>query len=306
MRIAVLGAGALGSIFAGTLAAETSVELVGHENPHLSAVIDEGLTVVRPDGSRETHDISATADHGAVDDADLLILAVKSYDTESAMADVEPYLDAVDVLTLQNGLGNVETIREFVPENDVLAGTTTNGAFIEEPGVVRHTGWGQTRIGRVWARNDAVVDHIAAVFRAVGFETTVEREVRRSIWKKVLVNVGINPTTALSRVQNGALVADEPGRRLLESAVREAESVANAEGYEFREDPVETARTVASETAANRSSMLQDIEQGSRTEIGSLNGAIVDIGEDHGIQVPVNRTLTDCIRLLESGQEYKT
>ena len=306
MRIAVLGAGALGSVFGGTLAAEIPVTLVGHENPHLSAILDDGLTIVRPDGSRERPDIAVTADHAAVDDADLVIVAVKSYDTESAMADVAPYLDAVDVLTLQNGLGNVEAIREVVPENDVLAGTTTNGAYIEQPGVVHHTGWGGTRIGRVWARNDAVVDHLAATFRAVGFETSVERDVERAIWEKVLVNVGINPITALTGVKNGALVSADAGERLLEAAVREAEAVANADGHEFRDDPVDTTRRVASETAQNHSSMLQDVDKGSRTEIDSLNGAVVDRAAAHGIEVPVNRTLTDAIRLLQSGPEYKT
>ncbi len=303
MRIAVLGAGALGSVLGGTLAAEIPVTLVGHENPHLSAILDDGLTLVRPDESRESPDLTATSDHAVVENADLVIVAVKSYDTESAMADVAPYLDAVDVLTLQNGLGNVERIREYVLEKDVLGGTTTNGAYIEAPGVVHHTGWGGTRIGRVWARNDAVVDHIAATFRAVGLETSVESDVQRAIWEKVLVNVGINPITALTGVRNGALVSDGPGKRLLEAAVREAEAVANAEGHKFNADSVETTRKVASRTARNRSSMLQDVENQSRTEIDSLNGAVVDRARKQGLEVPVNRTLADAIRLLQSAFE---
>lgn len=299
MRFAVLGAGALGSVLAGTLAAEHSVTLVGHESPHLGAIRDSGLTVERPNGSTESHRLDATQDHGAVSDADVLIVAVKAYDTVAAMDDVEPYLGDVDVLTLQNGLGNAETIQTVVPPERVIAGTTTNGAYVGEPGVAHHTGWGETTIGRLWAENDERVGTLAAAFRSVGFETSVTADVGRAIWQKVLVNVGINPITALAGVQNGALVEVGPGRRLLEAAVREAEMVANQEGHEFERDPVAVTMDVARETADNWSSMRQDVERGSQTEIGALNGAIVELAEGHDLAVPVNNTLVDLVRLME-------
>lgn len=302
MRFAVLGAGALGSVLAGTLAAAHPVTLVGHESPHLSAIRDSGLTVERPDGSRESHQIDATQDHGSVSDADILVVAVKAYDTATAMEDVEPYLRDVDVLTLQNGLGNAETIRSVVPAERVIAGTTTNGAYVGDPGVVHHTGWGETTIGRLWADNDEIVEALAAAFRSVGFETSVTADVARAIWRKVLVNVGINPITALAGVQNGALVEEGPGQRLLEAAVSEAETVANEEGYEFDRDPVTVTKDVARDTADNWSSMRQDVERGSRTEIGALNGAIAERAAAHDLPVPVNKTLVDLVRLLEQGR----
>lgn len=301
MRIAVLGAGALGTLFAGSLAAERPVTLVGRDDEHLHAIADDGVQIRRPDGSTERYAVDATADHAAVSDADILLIAVKSYDTEAAMADVEPFLERPDVLTLQNGLGNAETIREFVHEEHILAGTTTNGAVIDEPGTVDHTGRGTTTIGRMWTRNDALVDHLAATFRQVGLETTVVDDVERAIWEKVLVNVGINPLSALSRVSNGQIIAVPAGERVLETAVEEAHRVARADGHQFDRDPVQVTRQVASDTGPNRSSMLQDVERGSRTEIDALNGAVVDRAARHDIGVPVNRTLTDCIRLLESG-----
>lgn len=303
MRFAVLGAGALGSVLAGTLAREHDVALVGHESPHLDAVGRNGLRVERPDGSVETHSIEASTDHSQVAGADVLVIAVKAYDTGTAMQDVEGSLSESDVLTLQNGLGNLETIAEYVPRGRVIGGSTTIGAYVAEPGLVRHTGWGRTAIGRPWDGNDQTVESVATSFRDVGFETSVEPDIHREIWQKVLVNVGINPITALTRRPNGELLDGGPGQRLLEAAVAEAHRVAAAEGHEFDEDPLARTESVARETGPNRSSMLQDITQGSRTEIEALNGAVVERAADHGIDVPVNRTLVDLVRLLEGRGE---
>lgn len=301
MHIAVLGAGAIGSVFAGTLSSEHTVTLVGHDTDHLRAIQAEGLTITDPDGVTSSSAVTATTDHSTVTGADVLLVAVKSYDTRSAMADVADFVRDVPVLTLQNGLGNVETISEFVRSEQVLGGTTTNGAYVVEPGHVNHTGWGQTAIGRMWGPTDPLVEDLADTFRSVGFETSVESAIERAIWEKVVINVGINPTTALARVPNGHLDRTPPGEQLLESAVREAERVAVAEGIEFSTDMVDRTRSVARDTSSNRSSMLQDIESGSKTEIEALNGAIVDRAATHGIEVPVNQTLTDLVRLLERG-----
>ncbi len=301
MHLAVLGAGAIGSVFAGMLSTDHAVTLVGHETDHLRAIQEEGLELTDPEGNSSTHQMAATTDHGSVADSDLLLVAVKSYDTRQAMDDVAEHVGDTPVLTLQNGLGNVERICEFVRAKQVLGGTTTNGAYVPAPGHVKHTGWGHTAIGRMWGPNDGFVEAVAEAFRSVGFETTVESDIERAIWEKVVVNVGINPATALARVPNGYLVTEPPGERLLESAVREAERVAEAEGIEISMDPVARTRAVAEDTGPNHSSMLQDVQSGSKTEIRALNGAIVDRAAEHGIEAPVNRTVTDLIGLLERG-----
>jgi 2-dehydropantoate 2-reductase len=294
MHVAILGAGAIGSALASSLAGETQVTLLGHPNQHLAALEREPLTVVRPDGSTTTRELAVTTAHEVVAEADLLVVAVKSYDTESAMADVAPAL-AAPVLTVQNGLGNVERIREFVPAEAVIGGTTTMGAFLPEPGRVRVESWGQTRIGRPWGPEDEFLSRVAASFSRAGVPTTVAEDIRDAIWEKTLFNVGINPVTALGRVQNGALQSG-PGRALLEAAITEANRVARAEGHGV-ENPVERALDVVRATAENRSSMLRDVQAGSRTEIGALNGAIVDRAKAHDLPVPVNQTLTDAVRL---------
>lgn len=303
MEIAVLGAGALGSVLAGTLSETATVTLIGHDNPHLRTIKGDGLVVRRPDGSTDRYEITATADHSAVAGHDVVLLAVKSYDTRQAMEDIHASISNGHVLTLQNGLGNVEIIGDFMPRSQILAGTTTNGAYLTEPGAVRHTGWGETTIGRLEGQPDELVEEVAETFRASGFDTAKTGDVEQALWAKVIINVGINPITALARVTNGRLVTDDPGREILEGAVAEAVQVAKAEGVAFESDPITQTKAVARETAENKSSMLQDILDGSRTEIGALNGAIVDRAEEQGIPVPVNRTLTNAVELLESGNE---
>ena len=298
MDVAVVGAGAIGSTIAAMLTPANQVTLVGHDTAHVKRLRNEPLSVRTPDGMRLERTVTVTTDHEAVAGSDLVVLAVKSYDTETALTDIEPFVSNLDVLTVQNGLGNIEAIRERIDPASVIGGTTTMGATLPRPGVVRIESYGTTRIGRPWADNETKLAEIQASFQNGGFPTQIDPSIRHAIWEKVLVNVGINPITALTGVQNGALV-NEPGRTLLEQTIKEAQRVAVAEGYEI-DDAVDTALSVAQDTAHNYSSMLRDVKAGNKTEVGALNGAIVERADSQGISVPVNRTLTAVVRLKSS------
>jgi len=299
MHVSVLGPGALGSMFGGHLArAGVDVTLVGRPGPHVDALGD-GLHLTLPDGHTETVDVAVTTDPAAAAPADVVLVCVKSYDTEDALSGARELLADADVCTFQNGLGNAETIAEFVPRARVLAGTTSHGATLEAPGHVRHAGYGDTRVGRFFAENDDRVRALAAALTNAGIDTDVVADARAAVWEKVLVNVGINAATALARVPNGRLADTDAGTRLVQRAVREAERVADAEGVDLSEDPVEASLRVARETAANHSSMYQDLDRDRKTEIDSLNGEIVGRGRDHGVETPVNETLTDLVRLAQ-------
>ncbi|MCG1002693.1 MULTISPECIES: ketopantoate reductase family protein [Halobacterium] len=300
MRVVVVGAGSLGSLLAGALAtADADVILLGRDSEHVRRVHEDGLRFTHPDGSDERISLDVASERAAAADADLLVVCVKSYDTNEAITGVAEHLGDADVLTLQNGLGNAETIAEHVPRERVLAGTTTHGAVIEAPGHVRHAGRGDTTLGRYFAANDARVDAVADCLTAAGVETTVTDDPEAAVWTKVLVNAGINAATALARVPNGALVESEHGERVLRRAVEEGVAVARSEGIAVPDDVVERTRTVAERTASNRSSMRQDVERGGRTEIEALNGALVRRGASHGVETPVNETLADLVRLTE-------
>lgn len=298
MRVVVLGAGSLGSLVGGQLApTDADVTLLGHESDHVEAVREHGLRLVHPDGAESVVDVRTATDPAVAGGVDLLVVCVKSYDTDEAMADVTAHLEETDVLTLQNGLGNAETIATHVPRERVIAGTTTHGAVVESSGVVRHAGRGDTTLGRYFAPNDDRVRDAARLLTDAGVETSVTDDPEAAVWAKVLVNAGINAATALARVPNGALVERESGERLLERAVQEGVRVAHAEGVELPGNCVERARAVAESTATNRSSMRQDVEAGKRTEIEALNGALARRADDLGVAAPVNETLADLVRL---------
>ena len=306
MRVVVLGAGSLGSLVGGLLATtDADVTLLGHEGEHVEAVRENGLRLIRPDseGTDLLVDVPTATDTAVAGGADLLVVCVKSYDTDDAMAGVATHLGDADVLTLQNGLGNAEAIAAHVPQERVIAGTTTHGAVVESPGVVRHAGRGDTTLGRCFAPNDDRVRDAARLLTDAAIETTVTDDPEAAVWAKVLVNAGINAASALARVPNGALVGHESGERLLERAVREGVRVARAEGVDVPGDCVERARGVAERTASNRSSMRQDVEAGKRTEVEALNGALARRAADHGVEAPVNETLADLVRLTVQNDE---
>jgi 2-dehydropantoate 2-reductase len=322
MRLAVLGGGAMGSLFAGLLAASgTDVTLVDRDPDHVAAAA-AGLSV---QGATDLSvPVPATTDPAAAVPVDCVLLFVKSYQTAAAVRDAAPLLGGdTHLCTLQNGLGNVEAISEHVPRERILAGATSHGATFLGPGGVRHAGRGETELGRIadtavangidpdgTGRSDAgfdsdsdsarIAERLAARLSAAGVETAVVADPLDAVWRKVLVNVGINAATALARVENGALAERAPGRRLVAAAVNEAAAVARAAGRTPPSDPVERTLAVAETTGANRSSMSQDLAAGRRTEVEALHGAVVGRGERLAVPTPVNRTLADLVRLAQS------
>ncbi|MFB6136042.1 MAG: ketopantoate reductase family protein [Halobacteriaceae archaeon] len=301
MDVLVLGGGAMGSLFAAHLAGGGhAVTLLDRHDDHVAAVRERGLELVTPEGDSRRVSLDATSDPGDAPVADLLLVCVKTYETDDALASTGPCRDGETlVLTLQNGLGNAETVAGHVPRSNVLAGTTAHGATREGPGRVRHAGRGPTRLGRYFGENDRRVRAVADALTASGVETDVVADVRDAVWEKVLVNVGINAATALARVPNGALAERDPGRRLATAAVEEAAAVARAEGRDVPADPVAETLAVARRTATNVSSMRADLERGERTEVEALHGAVAERADQRGVAVPVNRTLADLVRLAE-------
>jgi len=301
--VAVVGAGSLGSLLGGLLARTHEVTLVGRE-PHVSAVRSDGLTVT---GAVDCH-VTPDARTDVPSSADLALVTVKAFDTATVAAQLaDCRLDAA--LSVQNGMGNEATLAERL-DCPVLAGTCTYGARLIEPGVVECTGVGTVHLGprdggarsgqgavdgtSERARKSATA--VGTAFRAGGIETTVSEDMPTRLWTKLAVNAGINATTALARVDNGALV-DGPAGKPAGDAAAETARVARQHGVDISEgSAVEQARSVAETTAANVSSMRRDVEHGSRTEIDAINGYVVDAAEG---SVPVNRTLTALVRAWE-------
>lgn len=301
MNIAMIGAGAMGSLF-GALLLESGhdVHLISRDEPHVAAINERGLAIERGNDIR----IMAIPAHFNIDGvplADLCIVFVKSPDTAAAAADAARLAGPAGVvLTLQNGLGNAEILADAAGEERIMAGTTAHGATQTGPGMIRHAGTGPTVIG-MWSGADPFPARRAAgALNGAGIETAVAEDIRTLIWKKLLINVGINAVTALTGIKNGGILDLEESRWLSRTAVREATAVAAAQGIDVPSDAVETVFQVAEATRENRSSMGQDADHRRRTEIDAINGAVVDMAERLEIPAPVNKTLTALIRTLQA------
>ncbi|WP_306054914.1 ketopantoate reductase family protein [Natronococcus wangiae] len=296
MEIVVFGAGSLGSLVGGALAREHAVTLVGREN-HVEAIRTGGLSlegeleaVVRPRATTDGEELAA----------DLAVVAVKSFDTEAAAETLATgSFDAV--LSLQNGMGNEETLAAEL-EATVLAGTASYGAILREPGIVECTGLGEVVLGDWRGGRPRIAERVGGAFASSGLETTVTGEMPRRLWEKLAVNAGINAVTALTATQNGA-VLEPPANDLARAAARETARVARADGVRLsNREALAAMERIAAETAANTSSMRQDVLADRRTEIDAINGYVVDRAAERGLEAPTNRTLTMLVRAWERGR----
>src|SRR5258706_6088056 len=264
MKIAVIGSGAMGSLFGGRLSlAGHTVVLYDVYQEHVDAVRTGGVaiedaatgqvTLARPE---------ASTDPGSVKGAEVFIIFVKSTTTEAAAAQFAPWAEpGTIVLTLQNGLGNEEIIRRHFGAARTAAGVTSQGATFLGPGRIRHAGKGPTHLSMADG-GPGRLEGLRAALVSAGFETHVETDVAGLVWSKLIINVGINALTAIMGQPNGKLLDAEETRAVMADLVAEAVSVARARGVQVTyKDPLAAVYDVALKTGANRSSMLPDFDR---------------------------------------------
>jgi 2-dehydropantoate 2-reductase len=302
MKIVIMGAGAMGSLFGGLLAlSEEEVWLVDILKEQIDTIRSVGLTL-EDKGKRQIIRVNATSDAASIGKADLVIFFVKTYHTEKAASDALVFQKKDTVfLTLQNGLGNEEAICKGVDRKNVMLGVTNHGATLLGPGHIRHAGWGKTYIGELDGKMTDRVTQIAQVFNKAGVETEVSSNIHRVVWNKLFINVGLNAVAALTGLKNGQLLDYPETLRLLEALVSEAVEVARKKGIPIEGNPLEKVKAVVEATRENRCSMGQDFDHRRRTEIDAINGAVVKEAERLGIAVPFNQAITDLVKVVEKG-----
>jgi len=302
LNISIIGAGAMGSLF-GALLAESgeNVCLIDIWKEHINAINTNGLAI-ELDGKTRFIKLKAEFVENMVDRSDLVIIFVKSNQTSEAAETANKFIgDKTLVLTLQNGMGNADVMTKIIDPKKIVAGTTSHGATMIGPGHVRHAGKGPTVIG-MWSgeKNEGLAD-IVETFNKAGIETKAVEDVKPVVWKKLIINVGINAITALTGIKNGGILDLESTKDLVREAVKEAVAVADAQGIKLPEDMADQVFKVAEATGANRSSMGQDIDHRRQTEIGAINGAIVRLAAQSNFDmVPVNKTLTALVETYQS------
>lgn len=304
MKIAVVGAGAMGSLLAALLKSRTKEDiwLLDKSQERAEKIKDSGIKIEGISGQFVVK-LNATANPKDIGACDLVMICVKSYSTEEACKDIRQLVsDTTAVLTLQNGIGNVQILNDYFGPEKVIAGITNHGVTRLGAGHVKHAGKGDTIIGRVDGKLSAKLKCISGLLTKAGFETKISRDIDSVIWSKLIINVGINPLTAILRLHNGMLVEYEETRALMRSAVQEAVKVVKRKRIKLAyDDPIQKVESVCKATSANVSSMLQDVLNKKRTEIDFINGAIVRQGKALGIPVPVNEVLTNLVKTIETS-----
>ena len=303
MEILIIGAGAMGSLFATMLAPYAKVSLLTTNADHAEAIRRDGLMITRLDGTQQRVrvGIRLQPDRNERPFADLVLVCTKAGSTAAAAHTARACVQEEGlVLTLQNGLGNVEQIASVVGERQTLAGTTAQAATLVGPGQVRHAGSGPTHLACLPGQNDKV-EAIAALFNRAGIPCDLVEDVNSLLWSKLIVNVGINALAAVLRVPNGMLAEIPECAKLMTKAVEEALAVARALHIDLAyEEQMDRVRQVCRMTSSNRASMLQDMLRGKPTEIDAINGAIVAKGLETHIPTPVNTFLTQVVKALEA------
>ncbi len=297
VQVLVFGAGAIGSFFGALLSQRHDVTLIGR-GEHISAIKSRGLRVrgktaiiAKP---RAAIRVPLTAR------PDFVFVTTKSYDTTNAMLALRPFADRAIFVTLQNGLGNAETIAKTARR--VVAGTTTHGVTFVGPGEIRHAGIGETMLGAWSGVDESNLVRLRDLLADVGIVASVTSDIRTELWSKLVVNASINPIAALAELPNGRIVRDKHLLAVVEMVCREAIDVAKAEGARVDQEELRhRTLLVAKRTASNRASMLQDLDRHHRTEIDAITGSIVRAAEDHRIPVPMNAALYALVRARESA-----
>jgi 2-dehydropantoate 2-reductase len=299
--VLIVGTGALASLFAARLAAkDIAITMLGTWREGLTALQQHGVTLVQPDGSQQAYPVHATDNPKDCQGAKYALVLIKSWQTQRAARQLAQCLgDDGVALTLQNGLGNQETLAKELDEARVALGVTTTGATLLSPGRVRPGGEGVVSVGS-HPRVEPLVDLLCGA----GFSVEVLEDVDTLMWGKLVVNAAINPMTAILQVPNGELLKRDSARQLSAELACEVAAVAKAQGIQLAyDDPVAIAETVMEKTATNNSSMFQDIQRGAPTEIDAICGAVVEVGEEVGVATPVNRALWLLIRALQEAKK---
>ena len=306
MKIAVVGPGALGCLVAGFLKLKTedNIWLLDNSPERAKRIAEDGIRIEGVSGNH-TVKVDVTADTKNIGPVDLVIICVKSYSTEDACKDIKDLVaENTSVLTLQNGIGNVQILNDYFGVDKVIAGVTNHGSTLLGVGHIRHAGKGDTVLGKSDGKLSRELKDVVAVFTKAGFPAKVSKDIDSVIWSKLIINVGINALTAITRLNNGKIVVYEEARELLRSAVQEATRVVKRKRIKLSyDDPIQKVESVAKATAQNVSSMLQDVLSKNRTEIDFINGAIVRHGKAIGIPTPVNEILTRLVKTIEKSYE---
>jgi 2-dehydropantoate 2-reductase len=302
MKVTIIGCGALGSLLAFKLV-RAGVDVLVCQRPgtQFDALKADGITFLDREGNTEKAQCPVVPSLYGHDSADLVLVLVKAYQTEEAALKIKGHVSGNGlVLTLQNGLGNAETLARELGEDQVAAGTCTYGAHRVGPGIIAWGGDGMIRFGP-WKRGKDLT-RVMALLKGAGMEVRLETDPRRALWEKVILNASVNTVSALTRLKNGQMLEMPYAVELMKELAKEGIWAAKLAGEEIENESMwALVRSVLVKTADNRTSMLQDVENGRETEVDAIVGMLVEQARVRGETLPRLETVFALVKCLGIG-----
>lgn len=301
MKIAVIGAGAMGSLYGGYLSTKHDVLLVDTDKSKVEALNQSGLSITEPDGSIETYSIKAASDTKNIEAQDLVIIFVKALFTESALKNnLSLFGPETYVLSLQNGAGHQDVLMKYVKEDHVIIGTTQHNAAFLSPGAIRHGGQGITCIGNL-AGETKSLEKFKEAFEECGFPVELSENIGKLIWHKLFTNVTLSALTGVLQVPMGYITKDPYTWSMTKSLLNEAVAVAKADGHEFDETLLlAEIEAVSKKSPEGQTSIFADLRDGRRTEVDTITGFIVRKAEQVGVSAPTHAFLVNMVHAMEN------
>ena len=300
MKITVIGAGAMGSVYGGHLSKKHQVYLVDTNPDIVTQINREGLKIDE-DGVTNTYHPTAVAGTEGLGEMDLVILFVKSIYSRAALAGNQGVIgEKTRLLTLQNGAGHEDILKEFVPEDRVIIGTTEDNGAVLAPGHVRRGGVGNTNVGMLTEDREEFLPQLKEAFDSCGFQVKIHENIQYLIWDKLFTNVSLSAVTGILQVDMGYIAENEYAWKLTKTLIHEAIAVAGALGLSFDEEAVtERVRQTAIGNPAGCTSIRADLRDGRRTEVNTISGSVVTAAGRCGVSVPSHEFVVNMVHAME-------
>lgn len=300
MRIAVIGAGAMGSIYGGRLSQHNEVILVDTNEKVVDQICKNGLKIDE-NGTTDCYHPAALCDTSNEKPADLVILFVKALFSRSALENNRSLIGPdTRLMTLQNGAGHEDLLKEFVNEDRVIIGTTEDNGAVLDFGHVRRGGTGVTNVGMLTEDKDGFLGRLKETFDSCGFEVRIHENIQYLIWDKLFTNVSLSALTGILQVDMGYIAADEYTWKLCRQLIHETILTAAAAGLEFDEEAVaEKVKKTSLNNPSGCTSIRADLRDGRRTEVDTISGAVVRAAKKYNVEVPGHEFVVNLLHAME-------
>jgi len=306
MRIAVIGAGAMGSIYGSHLSLHNEVYMVDTAPAVVEHIQKEGIRLLE-DGKEHVYRPEAVVTTTEMEPVELIILFVKSLYSKTAMETNRSLIGPETyVMTLQNGSGHEDILAEFVPRNRIIIGTTEDNGAVLGYGCVKRGGTGKTNVGMLAGDQEQFLPRLKDAFECCGFTVNVHSDIQQLIWNKLFTNVSLSAVTGILQVDMGYIAANEHAWRMTVSLIKEAALVARGIGLLANdEEIIEKVKKISKMSPKGCTSIRADLQNGRKTEVDTISGSVVSAAKKCGIPVPLHEFIVEMIHAMEDKSYNK-